>query len=394
MISGEAVDRLPWVPRLDLWHRANQRAGTLPPPYQHATLDEIIEDLGVGYHAVVPDFQNFHSRDDEADRGFGLYNLRSTPFRSMFENVTRTVKIRGDRTSVTYQTPHGSVRTTVLYDEGMRKAGITISHIEEYAFKDARDYPPLEYIFRNIRVEPNEEGYREFAERIGERGIAVGFVNGAASPMHLIQRELMPFEQFFFEMQDHPDELARLADAIGGYWEQILAVVSAATCEVVFWGGNYDATLTCPPFFAAHILPWLKAIAQTLHQNGKFLLCHPDGENSGLLPYYLESKMDIADSICPAPMTKLSFKEVRDCFGDRITIMGGIPSIALLSNSMSDSEFSGFLERFLDDLGDGRRLILGISDTTPPQADFRRILEIAGKVEGFKMNACIKQERI
>jgi hypothetical protein len=55
-IRGEAVDRLPWVPRLDLWYRANRLAGTLPEKYRDATLMEITDDLGWGYHAIVPDF--------------------------------------------------------------------------------------------------------------------------------------------------------------------------------------------------------------------------------------------------------------------------------------------------------------------------------------------------
>ncbi len=53
----------------------------------------------------------------------------------------------------------------------------------------------------------------------------------------------------------------------------------------------------------------------------KFLLTHTDGENTGLLEHYLESNMDVADSVCPKPMTKLSFKEVRDHFdGSRFSL--------------------------------------------------------------------------
>ena len=35
-IRGEPTDRIPWAPRLDLWYRANRRAGTLPPQYAGA----------------------------------------------------------------------------------------------------------------------------------------------------------------------------------------------------------------------------------------------------------------------------------------------------------------------------------------------------------------------
>ena len=37
-IAGRPTDRIPYAPRLDLWFRANQRAGTLPAKYRNATL--------------------------------------------------------------------------------------------------------------------------------------------------------------------------------------------------------------------------------------------------------------------------------------------------------------------------------------------------------------------
>jgi hypothetical protein len=50
---------------------------------------------------------------------------------------------------------------------------------------------------------------------------------------------------------------------------------------------------------------------------------------------------------------------------------------------MSDRQFAEFLDRFFEDIGRGDHLILGISDTTPPAADFRRLLHIGRRVEAF-----------
>ena len=184
-------------------------------------------------------------------------------------------------------------------------------------------------------------------------------------------------------MYDHPDELAQLARCMEPYWEQLLEVAVHCPAEVVFLGANYDATVQNPRFFAEHILPWLQHAADRLHAQGKYLLTHTDGENTGLLPLYLESGFDVADSICPAPMTKLTFRQVRDTFAGRITIMGGIPSVALLPLSMPEREFDAFLDEFFEAIGCGDHLILGISDTTPPAADFNRIVKIGKRVEAF-----------
>ena len=382
-IRGEPSDRIPWAPRLDLWHNANQRAGTLPEKYRNASLRDLVDDLGMGYHAVVPNFRDLRSPHDDVDRALGIYNLRTMPYQTVLENVKRTVRVEGDRTLVDYQTPCGTVQTVTLYDEAMRKAGISITHVESHAFKGERDYAALGHIFENARVVPQYEGFLDFAHYAGDRGLAVGWVTAAASPMHWIQRELMPLDLFFYEMYDHPEALARLAEQIEVYWNRMLAVVCECPAEAVLVGANYDATVTYPPFFERHIQPWLKRSAQELHARGKYLLTHTDGENTGLLEHYLASRIDIADSVCPAPMTKLPFKEVRDCFAGRVTVMGGIPSIALLPESMPEREFERFLDTFFEDLGRGDHLILGISDTTPPGADFARILRIGQRVEAF-----------
>ena len=131
------------------------------------------DDAGMGFHAVVPDFRDLRGIEDDVDRALGIYNLRAMPCRTVLENVERSVRVDGDRTFVHYRTPVGTVSTTVLYDEAMRRAGASLTHVESYAFKNADDYDAVGFIFENARVEPNYGGYQEFADRIGERGIAV-----------------------------------------------------------------------------------------------------------------------------------------------------------------------------------------------------------------------------
>ncbi|MCY2991533.1 MAG: hypothetical protein NTY19_27215 [Planctomycetota bacterium] len=57
--------------------------------------------------------------------------------------------------------------------------------------------------------------------------------------------------------------------------------------------------------------------------------------------------------------------------------------MALLKDSMSDRRFEVYLDDFFQQLGRGDRLILGISDTTPPAAAFERLLKIRDRVEAF-----------
>lgn len=383
VLAGHPTDRIPWCPRLDLWYKANRRAGTLPSRFCNATLLELVDELNFAHHAIVPDFKNLRSPADEIHRALGVYNLECMPYQTQFENVDVRYEQRGDELAVEYVTPHGTLRTRTLHNEAMRCAGITISHITEHAFKDAGDYKAIAYLFEHAVVVPNEAGYRRYADWVGERGFAAGFVSLAGSPMHLVLRELMEFETLWYETADHPEELAICVEAIGRYFDKVLRVSAESSAEVFLLGANYDVTLTNPDFFRQHIQPWLRKFSDLLHPRGKFLLTHTDGENSGLLDCYLESGVDIADSVCPKPMTQLSIKDVRAHFNGRISIMGGVPSVSLVKEAMPDAEFQGFLDSFFAELGSGDHLILGISDTTPPSAEFDRLLEIARRIEQF-----------
>lgn len=382
-LRGEPTDRLPWAPRLDLWYAANRRAGTLPPQIRNASLEEITDLLDIGFHAVIPRFRDLRHPDDDIHRALGVYNLWTMPCRTRFTGVRCAVHRDGDRTTVEYHTPLGTVRTTVLYDEAMRAAGISITHIAEHAIKSPDDYGPVAYLFDHAEVEPQVDGYSEFDRQVGDRGIAVAFLNLAASPLHLLLRELMPMEQFYFESVDHPEELAACAETIGGYFQRLFSAAADCPAEVFLLGANYDAGVTPPPWFRRAILPWLQLFARMLHDRGKMLLTHTDGENTGLLDLYQEAGIDIADSICPAPMTRLTLKEVREAFRSTISIMGGIPSVCLLRSSMSDSAFAESMDTFFRDLGVGDHLILGISDTTPPAAEFSRLQALTERVRAF-----------
>jgi len=383
-LRGEPTDSIPFVPRLDLWYKSNKYRGTLPYKYRNATLMEIVEDLGIGYHSVVPDFFDYKDLLDVVDRPLGIYRLRTLPYRTVLREVKRNITYQGDSTLVEYQTPVGNITTKVTYTEEMRKAGVTITHIEEHAIKSVKDYEVVGWIFDHAEVEPAYDNYLIAKEEVGDKGLAVAFVSLAGSAMHLIQRELIDYNLFFYELYDHPRELEWLADKINGYFQRVFDVVAKSPAEVVFVGANYDNKITYPPFFRKHIAPTLAAAADTLHRQGKFLLTHTDGENRGLLEAYVESKIDIADSICPAPMTSLSLREVRDAFAGKITIWGGIPSISVLESSMSDYEFDAFLDDlFSNQVGKGDHLILSIADTTPPDAKFSRIEKIAKLAREF-----------
>src|SRR5574341_196325 len=177
---GQWADRLPFAPRLDLWYNAQVSRGTLPARYRNgATTRDIADDLGVGYHAINPDFRRVRGLDDKTDRPLGIYNLFGYPFKAEFTEMERVVRAEGPVTHVEYRTPVGTATATISYTEEMRQAGASVAWVDEPVIKSAADYRVVGHIFRHLRVTPDYDNYAAYAAQLGERSFAVGYGLGS-----------------------------------------------------------------------------------------------------------------------------------------------------------------------------------------------------------------------
>ena len=82
-------------------------------------------------------------------------------------------------------------------------------------------------------------------------------------------------------------------------------------------------------------------------------------------------------------MTRCTLRELRHGMGPTTTIWGGIPSVSLLDSSMTDANFTIYLDDLFGSLGSGERLILGVSDNVPPDVNMSRLEEIKRRVVAF-----------
>jgi uroporphyrinogen-III decarboxylase len=262
------------------------------------------------------------------------------------------------------------------YDETMQKAGATLMPTEERVVKSPEDYRLVGDLFEDLEVERDDRRYRAFQAEVGEEGVAVAFAHLAASPVHHLLKELVPYDQFYFDLHDDPALILETAARMEPYVEQVLAACAESTAEVVFFGANYDVSLTPPRLFEEHFAPGLKRAADLLHAHGKLLLTHTDGENDGLNRFYAEAGVDVADSVCPSPMTRLSLREYREQLGTQPAIWGGLCSICVLPESFTEAQFEEHVQSALESVGDGRGIVFSLADTTPPAADVRRIRRI------------------
>ena len=381
-INGEAVDQIPWVPRMDLWYIANRARGTLPKKFIGLDLVEIAAVMGVGCHAVGGDMTIPVERNLVL-RGLGCDNHPDYPYRVELRKFQVQFEVDGENSRTCISTPAGEVFTNLFQSSQMTKDGISLPFFKSHAIQSADDFEPIAQVFEHLEVIPTPEAYAAFRQRIGESGLAVARGPMAASPMHLLLHRLTPYDQFFYLYVDEREALHQLAARMAPFFDDILDALVACDAEVIIWGGNYDQNITWPAFFEAEIAPWLEKVADKLHAAGKHLLTHTDGENRALLPFYPACGFDIAELVCPSPMTQSTLAEIRAGMGSEVTVWGGIPSVTLLESSTTDQAFEAYMDSLFGELGAGDHLILGVSDNVPPDANLARLDEIKKRVEFF-----------
>ena len=387
---GELVNKIPWVPRIDLWHNAHALSGTMPEKYKGLTVEEIHRREGWPLHKMIPEYLKPENPGDIAHRAVGLYRLKEFPYDFEFSSdVDIRIEYEDDgdeqMTHVEYHTPVGMISVRHGTTKEMKKSGASITWVKEPAIKGPKDYRVLAHIFGNLTLKPAYERFLRWKRSVGEDGVAVGqgLGIGCSSPMHFIQKTFLGATAFYYHYNDYKKEMGELAEALEHPFNQLLAILANSPADVVLWSANVDDMVTYPAYFEKEIVPWCRKASETLHVKEILLAMHTDGENRGLMDLVPRCGMDIADAVTPYPMTKVTIDEYYDrwCRSGNLTIHGGIPENMLLEESTSWEDLKDYLDHMFKVISPGKRLVASIGDTSPPNTQFERLVYIGERFE-------------
>ena len=382
-IRGEPTDQIPWAPRMDLWYVAQKARGTLPPKLVGLNTAQLADAFGVGCRSLSVDILFTEPALEDPLLGLGIQNYSDFPYRVELRGLSANVRKEGDLIHTSIRTPAGEVTMLLELNDEMRREGITVPFVRKYPIQSVDDLEAVAQVFEHLVVTPTPEGYAKFRQRVGDSGLAIAQCLSCASPMQMIFYSLMEKQEFIYLYADDRTAVTALAKRMEPYYNQVIAAAAACEAETVLCGVNFDQNLTWPTFFEEEISPWLQRVRDRMHAAGKFVISHTDGENHLLLPLYRKAAFDVAESVCPRPMTRCTLKELREGMGPGITIWGGLCSCAFLRDSMDDAAFKAYLDKTFSELGDARRLILGVSDNVPPDADLNRLTRVKDRIREF-----------
>jgi len=353
-LRGEVPEHIPFLGRMDLWYNYNWSGGTLPAPYENASLWDIQRDLGIGI------------------LGFGRF--APSLFRSEYVGRVEAQTWWEDGEQIEQvETPYGCLRRRFVLSSEFKGADVTPACIE-YFFKSPDDYDALQYLFEHTRVVDNHEEYGQYLARIGEDGVGLPFTG--CVPMHSLMKEYIGYNRCYFELYDHLPRLERLTAAVTALHLEILRIAAASPAQVIEVGGNYDQVMTPPPVFRKYFLPFYQQVVPLLHAAGKIVAIHGDGDmRPELLSLMRETGVDAVEALTPRPMTSIDLRKARSLWQDQLTLWGGIPAI-LLSPTCDDTNLAAWLEDLFAAVAPGNRFILGFGDNVPTDGLWSRILQV------------------
>ncbi len=352
-IKKEPIDRLPFGARIDLWYNYHAMNGTLPEKYRGWSMVDINKDLGAGTQ-------------------FRLHKVWKEEYRDLEVNIIDEPPY----TTYNFNTPHGKIGYKIYLN---KDEGTISAYIVEHLFKSADDYKAIEYLIRHEDILPDYEEYNRLDEMGGEDAtIAVG---NATGPMQIIMKEIMGYEQFFYELFDNPAEVERIYEALKDQWKMKLKVLVDSPVEFPVLCGNWTDDIHTP-LFEKYFLPWLQESSDFLHSHGKLSMIHVDGEIRRLVPYIKDARVDIAECWSPAPMTSLTTGQLREELGDTVAVWGGVAS-QLFESMYSDEEFDEYVVKLFKEIAPGYRFIVGMGENVSPNGKIERVRRVSELIKEY-----------
>jgi hypothetical protein len=336
--NGETSSRPFYLPDLTLWYDWHNKKGTLPTPWQNASLTQIAQDMGVPTWVSV---RPWHIETPGID-------IITTEHEK--ERIVRVEASSGTLES----------RWTIGPDGAWWQV--------DYPVKNQADLRVVLELVTARTYVPNPENLVQPNAEIGSEGIVA------------IEIPRRPYSDLLHDFLGWSDGLILLSesiineivDVLEQKLRQLVAELVELPGQIVFAPDNLDGQFIPPVVFEEYFSDSYRCTTETLHQVNKVLLVHVGGPIKHLLSPLAKTGIDGLEGIAGLPQNNASLTEARELTGPEMTLWGGVPQDFLLDTHDHD-EFGIAIQQAIFEIADDPRMLLGIADRVPVDADIDRL---------------------
>ena len=344
--TGEGGAAPLFLPDLTLWYEWHRERGTFPAGWGDITLPQAARHLNAPIWAVARPWQV------------------NTP------GIPTAVETTNEERIIRQETPFGTL--TTRFTRGPDGDW----WLTEYPVKSADDLPALRALVVARAYTPDETRLAALREVVGEDGVIA-----LELPMRAYSDVLHAFlgwsEGLMLFAGDGRPALLEIMAILEQKAQVLAEQVAALAGDLLLAPDNLDGQYISPRVFRDHFAASYRQSAEAAHRHGKPLVVHVGGPIRKILPLLAEAGVDGVEGIAGPPQSDATLADARQLAGPRITLWGGIPQDLLQDIHAPEAFEAGVAEALRQAAGDAR-MILGVADRVPVDADFARLQALLG----------------
>ena len=328
---------------LSLWYQWHHRMGTLPKPWREIGLPEISAALGTPAWVTV------------------------RPWRVVMAGIEVSTQETDDERVTTWRTPAGPLvsrwalgpdgdwwqTTYPITNASQLEAGMELVQALEYQVDPAR--------------------LAKAADQMGDNGIVA--IELPRRPYSDLLHDYLGWSDGLMLMFERPDIVNEMIDILEEKLHDLVQDLAELPGELVLSPDNLDGQFVSPRAFDQYLGPSYEDTAEVLHDEGKRLWVHVGGPASRLLAGLADAGVDGVEGVCGPPQGDTTLAQAASIAGADMILWGGIPQDVLIS-TQSDDAFETAVAEAVRDAKSGGRIILGVADRVPVDAELSRLEEL------------------
>ena len=337
--SGEA-DGLPlYLPDLTLWYDWHRSRDTLPSGWEDFSLPQVARNMGAPVWWVVRPWQ---------------VETPGVEIATTEEDGKRIVRS---------QTSSGTLvaRWTLMGTDGDWWQ-------TEYPVKTKEDLAAaLELVDARTYV-LDASKLAQMEAMVGDDGVLA--IEIPRRPYSDVLHELLGWSEGLLLLNEPAVE--EIISILENKLQRLVREVAELAGQVVLAPDNLDGQFIPPGAFKTHLANSYCVTAEALHHHGKHMVVHVGGPIRHLLVLLAEAGVDGIEGVCGAPQGDVTLAEAREIVGPELTLWGGVPQ-DFVHDTHDREEFEAAVVSAAQEAAGDRRMILGVADRVPVDADLGRL---------------------
>jgi len=370
VLHGEAADSIPWFPDLSYWYQVNN---ALRPLMQEAFRSGYSLNIPITYWDQVnsvaksDDLLSWHRK---LDAGIPIHHANF--FKVKFKDVKFDVSKKGSIVIEKITTPKGML---VLKEKKISE--YESPFIIENPIKSIKDFEAYEYFLKHREFIPNFKAVKKTLKWFTD----LGFLDLVLprSPLTCLLIDLMGIANGITTLFTHPEECEGLFEAIEEFESELFEIAGECPGTVAIFADNIDNRIVSPKLYKKYMLPYYQKRCKQLHEHGKIIACHMDGQLRGILPLLKETGIDVLDGTTPAPIGDFTPEDLKASMTKKMMAWCGPPA-PLFCGDTPIEEIKLYTKRIVEILGEN--VILNVAAAVSPDADIKKVLELGKEITG------------